>query len=78
MPAQEIHRNTGSPSWRGGVPLSRTPARDRPCRVRVADGFVGLLKPGNAGGGKGPEFKVHGPSGGEPGDWREPTNSTKG
>jgi hypothetical protein len=29
----------------------------------MADGSVGLLKPGNAGGGKGPEFKPNARSG---------------
>ena len=38
-------------------------------RLRVADRLVVLKKPGNAGGGKGPEFKTDVGSGAEHGDW---------
>jgi RNA-directed DNA polymerase len=38
------------------VTLNRTPARDRPGRG-VAERFAVPLKPGNAGGGKGPQFQ---------------------
>jgi hypothetical protein len=41
--------------WDDGIP-NRTPARDRPGRRGVADRFVVPSKPGNAGGGKGPDF----------------------
>jgi hypothetical protein len=41
--------------WRR-VPANRQPARARPGRAGVADRLVVPLKPGNAGGGKGPEF----------------------
>jgi len=36
----------------------------------VAEGFVVAAKPGNAGGAKGPQFKVNVRSGAGPGDWR--------
>src|SRR6201997_1126544 len=38
--------------------INRTPVRDRPGRAGVAERLVVLLKPGNAGGGKGPQFKT--------------------
>ena len=38
-------------------------------RRGVAEGFVVPLKPGNAGGGKGPQFKTDALRGEEPGDW---------
>ncbi len=38
-------------------------------RLRVADRPVVLMKPGNAGGGKEPEFKTDVGSGEEHGDW---------
>src|SRR5277367_2334031 len=38
----------------------------------VADGFVVPGKPGNSGGGKGPEFKEVGRRGKGQGEWREP------
>ena len=38
-------------------------------RARVAEGFVVLVKPGNAGGGKGPQFKTDARRGAGPGDW---------
>ena len=48
---------------------NRTPARDRSGAMGVAEGFVVPLKPGNAGGGKEPQFKVNVRSGQEPVDW---------
>jgi hypothetical protein len=57
MPAEETRGNTGSPSRCGVAARNRTPARDRPGWLWVADGFVVPAKPGNAGGGKGPEFR---------------------
>jgi hypothetical protein len=53
---REIERNTGNPSGGGQRLLNRTPARDRPGRRGVADRLVVPQKPGNAGGGKGPDF----------------------
>src|SRR5467141_4267484 len=38
-------------------------------RPGVAERFVVLMKPGNAGGGKGPQFKTDAISGEGPGDW---------
>ena len=38
-------------------------------RTGVAEGFVVPLKPGNAGGGKGPQFKTNATRGEGPGDW---------
>ena len=37
---------------------NRTPARDRPGALGMTERFVVPLKPGNAGGGKGPQFKT--------------------
>ncbi len=37
---------------------NRTPARDKAGRPGVAERLVVPLKPGNAGGGKGPQFKT--------------------
>jgi len=45
-------RNTGSPRTWSSV-TNRTPARDRPGALGVAERFVVPLKPGNSGGGKG-------------------------
>src|SRR6516162_10115552 len=45
------------------------PARDRPGAHGVAERFVEPLKPGNAGGGKGPQFKTDARRGEGPGDW---------
>src|SRR5208282_5009266 len=54
---KESARNTGSPrAWSGMI--NRTPARDRPGAHGVAERLVVPLKPGNAGGGKGPQFKT--------------------
>jgi hypothetical protein len=52
---KEIGRNTGNPS--GGSRSNRTPVRDRPGRRGVADRLVVPRKPGNAGGGKEPDFE---------------------
>ena len=38
-------------------------------RREVAERFVVPLKPGNSGGGKGPQFKTDATSGKGPGDW---------
>ena len=54
-------------AWSGMI--NRTPARDRPGRRGDAERFVVPLKPGNAGGGKGPQFKTDAISGEGPGDW---------
>src|SRR3954470_2685283 len=53
----EIRRNTGSPRRRGPDPQPEV-REDQAGPSGVADGFVVPRKPGNAGGGKGPEFKT--------------------
>src|SRR3984893_11125222 len=65
---KESARNTGSPKAWAAMP-NRTPARDRPGALGVAERFVVPLKRGNAGGGKGPQFKTNAISGEGPGDW---------
>jgi len=52
---------------RGDKP-NRKPARDRPGALRVTERPVGPLKPGNAGGGKGPWFEGN-VEAGKDGDW---------
>ena len=49
--------------------INRTPARDRPGAHGVAERLVVPLKPGNAGGGKGPQFKTDARRSEGPGDW---------
>src|SRR2546427_4663398 len=49
--------------------INRTPARDRPGALGVAERFAVLPKPVNAGGGKGPQFKTDARRGEGPGDW---------
>jgi hypothetical protein len=53
---EEIWRNTGSPTGKGY--RNREPARDRLGPIGVTDRLAVPRKPGNSGGGKGPEFKV--------------------
>src|SRR5215831_18169229 len=53
----------------GSAMINRTPARDRPGRSGVAERFAVPLKPVNAGGGKGPQFKTDARRGEGPGDW---------
>ena len=43
-------------AWSGMI--NRTPARDRPGALEVTERLVVPLKPGNAGGGKEPQFKT--------------------
>ena len=54
----EIGRNTGSPDG-GGVSANWHSVRSRPGRYGVAERPVVPVNPGNAGGGKGPQFKVN-------------------
>jgi hypothetical protein len=71
--AQSLHRGTGGGTYtrkayatreapeRGQVRddrINRTPARERPGAHGVAERLAVPLKPGNAGGGKGPQFKT--------------------
>jgi hypothetical protein len=74
MSARNSASTREAPVGEGEV-LNRTPARDRPGWRRVADRLVVPMKPGNAGGGKGPELKenVRRSEGKEIGD--EPINS---
>src|SRR3984957_5582221 len=65
---KESVRNTGSPiAWSGMT--NQTPARDRLGAHRVAERLVVPLKPGNAGGGKEPQFKTGARRSEGPGDW---------
>src|SRR3981081_2980775 len=69
---QHVHkesvRNTGNPeAWfSDDQPEAREGQAGRP---GVAERFVVPLKPGNAGGGKGPQFKTDARRGEGPGDW---------
>src|SRR4029453_1683206 len=65
---KESARNTGSP-WAWSGTTNRMPAPDRPGAFGVAERLVVPPKPGNAGGGKGPQFKTNAASGEGPGDW---------
>ena len=74
MQAQGTIHNTGSPS--GDRSVDQRAARERKAGpTGMAEGLVVLTKPGNAGGGKGPQLKSDARSdeGGEIGD--EPDNS---
>src|ERR1035438_1600201 len=64
---KESVRNTGSPKA-GSAMTNRTPARDRSAAI-VAERFVLPLRPGNSGGGKGPQFKTDATSSEGFGDW---------
>src|SRR5258708_17952995 len=68
MYTRKAYATRGSPKARSGM-TNRTPARDRPDGPGVAERFVVPLKPGNAGGGKGPQFKTDARRGEGPGDW---------
>ena len=55
MSAQETIHNTGSPS--GDRSADQLAARERKAGpTGMAEGLVLLMKPGNAGGGKGPQL----------------------
>ena len=57
MQAKGTIRNTGSPS--GDRDVDQRAARERKVRpTGMAEGLVILMKPGNAGGGKGPQLKA--------------------
>ena len=71
---KESARNTGSPK-RGQGWSNRTPVRDGPGAHGVAERLAVPMKPGNAGGGKGPQFKTDAERGEGHGDW-ETYNST--
>jgi hypothetical protein len=63
-------RNMGSPQRRenGFSPPDAREGQVGP--PWVADRFVVPTKPGNSGGGKGPEFQISARGSREPGDWR--------
>ena len=67
---KESARNTGSPrAWSGDDQPEDAPARDRPGAHGVAERLVVPMKPGNAGRGKGPQFKTDARRSEGPGDW---------
>jgi len=70
MLREEDQLKHGKPQRCGRVTCNRDPARDRPGRSGVAEGFVVATKPGNSGGAKGPRFKETTGSGKGLGDWR--------
>src|SRR6202521_2551407 len=76
---KESARNTGSPkAW--SAMTNRKPVRDRLGALGVAGRFVVPLKPGNAGGGKGPRFKtdaIRGEGPGRLGNLSTPINVQK-
>src|ERR1700674_4540780 len=59
----------GKPHGVVGETTNWKPARDKAGRPGVAERFVVPLKLGNAGGGKGPQFKTDAIRGEGPGDW---------
>jgi hypothetical protein len=62
-------RNTGSPSGDRGV--DQLAARERQAGLTgMAERLVVLTKPGNSGGGKGPQLKADARSDDRKGDWR--------
>src|ERR1700753_429971 len=78
--APPLHRGSGGGMSTREAPATReAPVRDqddqpdaregRSGRTGVAERLVVPLKPGNAGGGKGPQFKTDARRGEGPGDW---------
>src|SRR5437899_2674387 len=78
--AQLLHRGSGGSMYTRKAQQHGKPRRvvrdDQPDaregqagRAGVAERFAVPLKPGNAGGGKGPQFKTDATSGEGPGDW---------
>src|SRR5207244_5877965 len=78
--AQPLHRGSGGSMYTRKARATReTPMRDRDDQpdaregqagcTRVAERPVVPMKPGNAGGGKGPQFKTDARRGEGPGDW---------
>ena len=65
---KESARNTGSPkAW--SIEDQPEAREGQAGRLGVAERFVVPLKPGNPGGGKGPQFKTDAIRGEGPGDW---------
>ena len=78
--ARPLHRGSGGSMYARKANATReAPMRDQDDqpdaregqagRAGVAERLVIPLKPGNAGGGKGPQFKTNAASGEGPGDW---------
>ena len=63
MHAQEVVRNTGSPSGGGARDRQQDAREGQAWPRRVAERFVVARKPGNSGGAKGPQFKDNATSG---------------
>jgi hypothetical protein len=69
MQAKGTMRNTGSPSGDRG--MDQLAARERQAGLTgMAERLVVLTKPGNSGGGKGPQLKAEARSEDRKGDWR--------
>jgi hypothetical protein len=68
----------GKPDRCRGAPPQPDAREGQAGPTRVAERFVVPLKPGNSGGGKGPQFKANARSNRQPGDWYEPNTSTQG
>ena len=69
MQAKGTIRNTGSPS--GDRSVDQLAARERKAGpYGMAERLVVLTKPGNSGGGKGPQLKADARSNEGKGDWR--------
>jgi hypothetical protein len=69
MQAKGTGRNTGSPSGDRG--MDQLAARERQAGLTgMAEGLTVPTKPGNSGGGKGPQLKADARSDDRKGDWR--------
>ena len=69
IPAKGTIRNTGSPS--GDRSADQLAARERQAGpTGMAEKLAVPMKPGNAGGGKGPQLKTDARSDDRTGDWR--------
>jgi hypothetical protein len=69
MQAKGIRRNTGSPS--GDCGSDQLATRERPAGLTgMAERLAVPTKPGNSGGGKGPQLKADARSDDRKGDWR--------
>src|SRR6266550_6639841 len=73
FPTTSIEHRTGVHPHRDGCGSSRGSnpkvAKNQTMSTKVAERFVVPRKPGNAGGGKGPQFKTDAIRGEGPGDW---------
>ena len=78
--AQTLHRGSGGSMYTRKARVTReTPARDQDDQPDAREGQAGRtgvaerpavpMKPGNAGGGKGPQFETDAKRGEGPGDW---------